>query len=104
MPEYEVLNTEIRSLLFMHSYGYELSVLDFGQLSAIKGFNLREPFEKVSYQDKQLIYRDFGIVRLKSEFVAEHDYEAVSDQNENEDHQSFVFDNYYSVFAFYDDY
>ena len=35
MTNFEVLNTEIRSLLFSHSYGYDLSLLDFGKLHAV---------------------------------------------------------------------
>lgn len=32
MTEYEILNTEIRTLLFMHSYGYIQSYADFGNI------------------------------------------------------------------------
>ena len=32
LQHFEVLNTEIRSLLFKHSYGYDLALVDFGRL------------------------------------------------------------------------
>jgi hypothetical protein len=32
LQHFEVLNTEIRSLLFKHSYGYDLAIVDFGKL------------------------------------------------------------------------
>ena len=37
---YEVLNTEIRSLLFKHSYGYDLTLIDFGRLSSLQANTL----------------------------------------------------------------
>lgn len=36
LQHYEILNTEIRSLLFKHSYGYDMSLLDFGKLQSIE--------------------------------------------------------------------
>ena len=48
LHHFEVLNTEIRSLLFKHSYGYDLAILDFGKLQAISKeatINLRTPIE-----------------------------------------------------------
>ena len=33
VEEYEILNTELRSQLFMHSYGYLQSTVDFGDLT-----------------------------------------------------------------------
>lgn len=35
LQNYELLHTEIRALLFKHSYGYDLALLDFGQLTAL---------------------------------------------------------------------
>ena len=32
LQHFEVLNTEIRALLFKHSYGYDLAIVDFGKL------------------------------------------------------------------------
>jgi len=32
VTEYEILNTEIRTLLFMHSYGYIQANVDFGNV------------------------------------------------------------------------
>jgi hypothetical protein len=48
LQHFEVLNTEIRSLLFKHSYGYDLAIVDFGKLQAISKeatINLRTPIE-----------------------------------------------------------
>jgi len=36
LTHFEILNTEIRSLLFRHSYGYDLSLLDFGKLKGLQ--------------------------------------------------------------------
>jgi hypothetical protein len=49
LQHFEVLNTEIRSLLFRHSYGYDISILDFGRLQTIakeSTINLRNPIER----------------------------------------------------------
>lgn len=36
VANFEVLNTEIRSLLFKHSYGYDLTLVDFGKLTSVQ--------------------------------------------------------------------
>lgn len=36
LEHFEVLNTEIRALLFRCSYGYELALADFGRLQALQ--------------------------------------------------------------------
>ncbi len=35
LTHFEVLNTEIRGLLFKHSYGYDMTLVDFGKLQAL---------------------------------------------------------------------
>ena len=40
MNNFEVLNTEIRSLLFKHAYGYDLTLVDFGKLSSLQSTSL----------------------------------------------------------------
>ena len=49
LTNYEILNTEIRSLLFKHSYGYDLAMLDFGKLQAIQSstIKLRDPHPRM---------------------------------------------------------
>jgi len=49
LTKFEVLNTEIRSLLFRHSYGYDMSVVDFGRLQTVakeSTIKLRTPIER----------------------------------------------------------
>lgn len=65
MTDYEILNTEIRSLLFMHSYGYLQCFEDFGKLKALENVNIKTPLEKQNFSTMQLVYRDFGIIRIK---------------------------------------
>lgn len=48
LQHFEVLNTEIRALMFKHSYGYDLAIVDFGKLQTISKeatINLRTPIE-----------------------------------------------------------
>lgn len=48
LQHFEVLNSEIRALLFKHSYGYDLAIVDFGKLQTISKeatINLRAPIE-----------------------------------------------------------
>lgn len=48
LHHFEVLNTEIRGLLFKHAYGYDLAIVDFGKLQTISKeatINLRAPIE-----------------------------------------------------------
>jgi hypothetical protein len=76
---YEVLNTEIRSLLFKHSYGYDLTLVDFGRLSSMQANTLQlgqvpalPPSEipPVRASDPtaglNFLFRDFGIIRVRS--------------------------------------
>ena len=63
--EYEILNSDIRSLLFMHAYSYQLSIMDFGKLKALENVKIKSPLEKATYSRMKLIYRDFGILRIK---------------------------------------
>ena len=85
LSQYEILNTEIRSLLFKHAYGYDLALLDFGKLQALQSgqsLKLRQPhaFTKALSRPSQIpgaqlirektaglnfIFRDFGIIRVK---------------------------------------
>ena len=41
LQHFEVLNSEIRSLLFKHAYGYDLALKDFGRLESIQNTTLR---------------------------------------------------------------
>lgn len=45
LQNFEVLNTEVRALLFKHSYGYDMSILDFGKLQSLQStsFQLAKP-------------------------------------------------------------
>ena len=90
MTEYEILNTEIRTLLFMHSYGYIQSYADFGNIrryleqgelrrcSYLSGLgteeyfrealniNIQEPADLSEYQGlNQLLYRKFSLIRVR---------------------------------------
>jgi hypothetical protein len=79
MNNYEVLNTEMRSLLFKHAYGYDMNLIDFGKLAAVQNpsFNLHQvpallPSEinqgKLDDPTARLnfLFRDFGIVRVRT--------------------------------------
>ena len=82
LQHFEVLNTEIRSLLFKHSYGYDLAIVDFGKLQTLSKdatINLRAPiegltssmqrkptFDSLSIQGLNFVHRDFGILRVKT--------------------------------------
>ncbi|CDW86114.1 UNKNOWN [Stylonychia lemnae] len=97
LNEYEILSTEIRTLLFMYSYGYESYLKDFGRLSAIQNLNIKTPIEKQSFATMKLIFRDFGIVRIKhvgQKKIDDYD-EEVNDQD--------YFENVFALYSFYDD-
>jgi hypothetical protein len=89
--DYEILNTEVRTLLFMHSYGYIQTNVDFGnirryleegeyrrmnQLSMIGAeefiresinINIQEPAEIDVYKGlNSLIFRQFCVIRVRS--------------------------------------
>ncbi len=79
MHNFEVLNTEMRALLFKHAYGYDLSLVDFGRLTtlqttslALRGVPALPPTENpiVKWDDLtfglNFLYREFGIVRIRS--------------------------------------
>ena len=80
LQHFEVLNTEIRSLMFKHSYGYDLAIVDFGKLQSLSKeatINLRAPiegltsmrkptFDSLSVQGLNFVFRDFGILRVKT--------------------------------------
>lgn len=91
VTEYEILNTEIRSLLFMHSYGYIQANMDFGNvrrylehaenrrltyLSVLGPDQEREDGLNMNIQQpaqidrflglEQLLYRQFYIVRVRT--------------------------------------
>ena len=90
VTEYEILNTEIRTLLFMHSYGYIQANVDFGNvrryleqgenrranylsvmgtdefLKEAMNVNIRQPAAISDYKGlNQLIYRQFCIIRVR---------------------------------------
>lgn len=90
VAEYEILNTEIRTLLFMHAYGYIQANADFGNIrryleqgelrrvSYLSGLGSEEYFKEalnVNIQDpallpdynglNQLLYRKYCIVRVR---------------------------------------
>ncbi len=80
LQHFEVLNTEIRALLFKHSYGYDMAIVDFGRLQCISQeatINLRAPiegvtparkltFDSLSVQGLNFVFRNFGILRVKT--------------------------------------
>jgi hypothetical protein len=73
---HEILNTEIRALLFRHSYGYDMALIDFGKLTAVQShtLKLRMPYEAkkgalkagIRTDGMNFLVRDFGIVRVKT--------------------------------------
>jgi len=102
VTEYEILNTEIRTLLFMHSYGYLQANVDFGNVrryleqaesrrvnylsvlgseqQARDGLNVNivEPAQLDRFTGRdQLLYRHFYIVRVRT--VVELEPEASGD-------------------------
>ena len=80
ISNFEILNTEIRTLLFKHSYGYDLSLIDFGRLQTFQTANSMQmrnvpalPLSEAQIVKPEdvtfglnFLYRDFGIVRVKT--------------------------------------
>lgn len=101
---YEILNTEMRSLLFMFSYGYQLSVTDFGQLKGITGVNIKDPMEKVYHSTMKLLYRELGIIRikvLKTQEILQR--EAADSIDEDDEGDLYSIENAYTMYSFFDD-
>ena len=53
-------------MLFMYSYGYEQSLLDFGKLKALEGVDIKVPLEKKQFSTMNLIFREFGVIRVRT--------------------------------------
>ena len=88
--EYEMVNTELRTLLFMHSYGYIQSIADFGNIRRYLEYgeqrrlaylsatgsnlneinlNLQDAAPKVEYKGQNhLLYRKFTLLRVSRIF------------------------------------
>eukprot|EP00347_Sterkiella_histriomuscorum_P009856 403339614 len=120
MTNYEILNTEIRSLLFMHTYGYQQSLVDFGKLKALENVEIKTPLEKQQFGSMQLIFREFGVVRIKHlkesqkqlrnkrksetlELNQQSDMDDDSQVESEEEEEEAYYENNFCVFAFYDD-
>lgn len=90
VTEYEILNTEMRTLLFMHAYGYTQANADFGNirryleqgeqrrvshlsvlgsdeyLKEAMNVNIKEPAAISDYKGmNQLLYRQYCVVRVR---------------------------------------
>lgn len=72
--QHEILNTEIRALLFRHSYGYNQALVEFGGKLHSDTVRLRNPVEQhvnrlkkgVRTEGMNFMLREFGIVRVKT--------------------------------------
>ena len=71
VTEYEILHTEARTLLFMHSYGYIRSISDFGNIRRFleDGENRRVNYLSVLSQDQQVgLNANIQLPALKQNF------------------------------------